>query len=117
MDFLASFFAQQGVQLVMAGASGGIARALFLKVKLVDAMGSIVLGAILGFYVSPQFESFVAPALSGFSTDPARLPAFTAFATGVGGIGIVGFIYDWLNSRGKQLKIDAGVESPKGDSK
>lgn len=118
MEPIAAFVSVPGVQLVIGGGMGGIARWLFLQTSWRQGLIAIILGAILGYYVSPQFEPLMAGALAGFAADPEKLPAFAAFATGVGGIGIIGFIIDWVNYRRKQLSSGPSVETktPKGDT-
>lgn len=109
MDYLAYFFAAPAVQLATGGAFGGLARWLFLRVNVWDGLSAVLLGAILGFYVSPQIAPWAMDTLAGlnFKVDMEKLPAFVAFATGVGGVGLVGLGIDWFNLRIKHLKGDA----------
>lgn len=118
LDLLTAIFSAQGVQLVIGGAMGGVARWFFLRVKIWDGLSAVVLGAILGYYASPILEPMMAGALSGFATDPAKLPAFAAFATGVLGIALVGFAIDWFQAKAKQLTKEGSVDpipKPSGD--
>lgn len=115
MNLLLMILGSPGTSLVVAGGMGGIARWLFVilvdrKMAVPQGVGTVLLGAILGYYVSPNFEGLVAPILSGFSTDPARLPVFAAFSTGVGGVGVVGFIIDWWANRRKKLTQEPSVD-------
>ena len=101
MDFLAT----PSVQIAIAGAMGGLARWLFLRTNPWDGASAVLLGAILGFYVSPQLAPWAMDTLAGFNVkvDMEKLPAFVAFATGVGGVGLVGLGIDWFNLRLKHL--------------
>lgn len=115
MDFLTMIAQQPGTPLIVAGALGGVARWLFVilidkKMAISQGLGTIVLGAILGYYVSPNFEGLTNLMFSSFTADPSRLPSFSAFATGVGGVGVVGFIIDWWTNRIKKPNPEPGVD-------
>lgn len=116
MDFLAvlgAIFGNLGVQLFLAGAAGGICRAVALKVRLWDAGSTILVGGFLGLFVSPVFVGAMTGFLTEwlhFAVDPDRLPAFTAFSVGVGGVAIIGFAIDWWRDWLKKLDRGSGVD-------
>lgn len=117
MEFIevpTAILAVHGVQITIGGAMGGVARWLFLQVKLWDGLSAVVLGAILGFYVSPLAAPGIGKLLSGFTTDAEKLPTFAAFATGVAGIGVVGFILDWVGEFRRKHKEAAIDPKPTG---
>lgn len=121
MDLLTALVTYAGFQLTVGGAMGGVARWILLQPKeWSDRIGTVVLGAILGFYVSPQLEpSFHSWLTDGvffgvhFVIDDEKLPGFTAFATGVGGIALLGFGLDWFTLlRKRKTESDNDVAAP-----
>ena len=119
MDWLLAFFALPGTATAIAGGFGGVARWLFVILvdgKLGPKQGPafVLLGAILGHYVSDIGTPVARWALSGFDVDPAKLPVFAAFAIGVGGVGLVALGLDWFAQRRKKLDDELGV-APSAD--
>ena len=117
LDAFGAFFGNAGVQLVIGGAMGGVARWILLQPKnWSDRVGAVVLGAILGYYVSPVFEPSLLDAMTsgkffGFKllVDVDKLPGFTATALGFGGIGLLGFALDWITGRLNRFKQQTDV--------
>lgn len=72
--------------LAVAGALGGVVRWLTFKERWQDGLISIVVGAICAVYVTPWTVSLLNVPASEQATNLA------AFVTGVGGIGVVGFL-------------------------
>lgn len=92
------------MQLALGGALGGVARWILLQPKSwTDRLGTVALGAILGVYASPQIEPSLQSAMASgvffglkILPDVDKLPGFTAFATGVLGITLLGVGFDWV---------------------
>lgn len=124
-DALIAFIAAPPVQLLIGGGAGGVARWILLQPKAwSDRIGMVVLGIILGFYVSPELEPTLLSAMTSgvlfgvhLTIDEDKLPGFSAFATGVLGIALLGFGVDWFNSFRKQREEAETIDplSPKPD--
>ena len=119
MDVLASILLSQPVQLAVAGGMGGAARWIFIiqmdkKIATGQGLLLIVLGIILGTQASPLFQGAAKQALAGFVIDDAKVHSFTAFLTGVLGIGVIGFFIDWWDRRNrpKEEPVDPAPKNP-----
>lgn len=118
LDAVSSFFAISAISLIVGGAMGGVARWILLQPKAwSDRLGMVVLGGILGFYVSPQLEPTISWLMTSglifgvhFAVDVDKLPGFSAFATGVGGIALLGFAVDWVSGFRKQRSEEGSID-------
>lgn len=115
MDLLTAILTAPGTSLVIAGGLGGVARWLYVilldkKMAMTQGIATTVLGAILGYYLSPNFVGIASSALAAFSQDPGKLPTFTAFSTGVAGVGVVGLGLDWMSTLRKKLIPETPVD-------
>lgn len=115
MDWLAILTAP-GVQISVAGGFGGISRWLFIiimdrKMGFQQGMATILLGGILGFFVSPHMGNALAslPFMDGLATDSDKLPTFNAFALGILGVAVIGYAIDWANKRKEKLDGEPAV--------
>lgn len=122
MDWTSIF--TPSMQLVLGGAAGGVARWIFVQPKAwSDRLGMVVLGAIFGFYVSPQFAPTILDVMTGglifgihFAVDTDKFPGFAAFATGGGAIFLIGLAVDWATNFRRQRSQDGAVDPlPKPD--
>ena len=82
----------------LAGALGGIVRWITLRDSWKEGVPALVLGAICAVYIGPLIEPFLDAPISGVAPD-ADTTALAAFVTGLGGIGIAGFLLDVLATR------------------
>lgn len=124
MENLLALLTSPGLQLVVAGALGGIARWLIViiadsKLAPRQAAAMTALGGIVGFYASPPFEPALGGVLErlGFITDPEKLPAFSAFATGSVAIGVMGLIVDnWFNRKKPSQELPVAPLPPHNEA-
>jgi hypothetical protein len=125
MELIALVWGAEGTPRAVAGAMGGVTRWLYVilvdkKMAISQGVSTVILGAILGYYASPNFVG-AAEAMLDFghlSTNPDRMPTFTAFLTGVTGIGVVGLVIDLLGAWRKKLIPEPPVDlssKPSGD--
>ena len=82
----------------LAGALGGMVRWVTLRDSWKEGVPALLVGAVCAVYVAPFIEPIIGPAMSATAPD-ADVGALTAFLTGLGGIGIAGFILDLISSR------------------
>lgn len=117
MDLLTALLASPTLHLALAGASGGAGRwfyAIIMDKKMLpkQAAATVGLGVILGVFVSPLVVGFASGQLLGwgFQPDPDKMPSFTAFAMGLGGVGLLGAAIDFLKAKLKQPTNALGIE-------
>lgn len=80
-------------QAALAGAAGGFVRALTLREKLQEGVASLIVGAFCAIYAAPLTLGVIGPVLRSL-IKPDALDGFCAFATGVCGMAVVGFLLD-----------------------
>lgn len=109
MDILLAFWVTD-VPLIVAGMFGGALRWAFLRPKVWDGVLNVVVGGILAYYASPFTVPFLAPILSGFTSDIPNIQRLSGLIVGIIGIGLIGFFLDVFKTRSKQLNGDQVVE-------
>lgn len=82
----------------LAGAAGGIVRWVTLRDNWKEGLTALLVGAVCAVYIAPFIEPILAPTLNSVAPD-ADVTALSAFITGLGGIGIAGFLLDLITSR------------------
>lgn len=82
----------------LAGALGGLVRWITLRDSWKEGIPALALGAICAVYIGPVVEPFLEAPISGMAPE-ADITALAAFLTGIGGIGVAGFIMDVIASR------------------
>ena len=82
----------------LAGALGGVVRWITLRDSWKEGVPALAVGAICAVYIGPLVEPFLDAPISGLAPD-ADTTALAAFLTGLGGIGIAGFLMDMVASR------------------
>lgn len=93
---------------LIAGALGGLVRWITLREHWRDGAISIVVGALCSLYLAPLGEPFIALLLRWLGLAPVldlapdQQAGFAGFVVGVGGIGIVGFILDFIKAKRRQ---------------
>jgi len=92
-----------GGQAALAGAAGGFVRALTLRETFKEGSASLFVGALCAMYAAPLTLGAIGPVLSHL-IKPDALDGFCAFATGIGGMAVVGFVLDLWKSYRKQIK-------------
>jgi hypothetical protein len=109
MDFLVAFLVKDG-PLILGGMFGGALRWAFLKAKFWDGLSNMLVGAILGYYVSPYAVPLMAPGLSGLTSDLANVERLSALIIGIVGIGFIGLIIDVFKNLPSQPKQGPRVD-------
>lgn len=85
------WIANDSSRALLAGVLGGVVRWLSLREHWKDGIVSIVVGGICAVYISPLIVPWLAPAAGAPSI---QMMSLAAFITGIGGIGVVGFVID-----------------------
>lgn len=121
MDWLILILAHPGVHLSLSGAFGGIARWLMIiildkKMAIRQGIATVLLGGILGFFVTPQAGPAISEAFElvfRSPPDPEKAPIFNAFLLGVLGVLVIGFAIDTVTSwTQRKLAGDQSVPTP-----
>ncbi len=94
MDWLA-LFAGVDTQVTVAGMFGGLLRWIFFKAKGWDGIGNMIVGAILGYYVSPYAVQPLGSVLGGLTDEVQNVQRLSALILGILGVGVIGFLIDW----------------------
>lgn len=84
---------------LIAGALGGLVRWVTLREHWRNGAISIVVGALCSLYLAPIAEPFFAPVLRGLELGADQQAGFSGFIVGIGGIGIVGFVLDFVKAQ------------------
>lgn len=84
------------VQIIAAGAAGGLVRWFRLKETTADGLRSVCIGAVTSYYLAEALVPIVEPVLNGMISDPVSRASFVGFMIGFSGTAIVGFIRDML---------------------
>lgn len=82
----------------IAGAAGGLVRWITLRDSWLEGAASIVVGALCAVYLGPFIEPVIYAPFSAVAPE-GDVHALAAFVTGLGGIGIAGFVIDLITSR------------------
>ncbi len=90
-----------GGQAALAGAAGGFVRALTLRENFKEGFASLFVGALCAMYAAPLTLGVIGPALHAL-IKPDALDGFCAFATGIGGMAVVGLVLDFWKSYREQ---------------
>jgi hypothetical protein len=80
----------------IAGALGGMIRWMTLRERWKDGLISIGGGAVCANYLRSFIQPIFEPLLGKIFTDEASMIGITAFLVGVAGIGLTGFIIDFV---------------------
>jgi hypothetical protein len=99
MDWL-TLMTSTGAQITVAGGFGGIARWLIViildrKMAVPQGLATIVLGAIMGFFVSPYISTQWLLNLINVQAEAEKIPVLNAFILGLIVVGGAAFIIDW----------------------
>jgi uncharacterized membrane protein YjjP (DUF1212 family) len=78
------------VPAAVAGAAGGLVRALTLKTGVIDTAIAVVVGALCSVYIGPAAN----PLIEKMGFDPTQSEHLAGFAIGLGGIAVTGLIVD-----------------------
>ena len=81
-------------QLALAGAFGGLVKAITLRERPIEGLGSLIVGVACSIYASPISLVVFEPALGRLVTKPGALDTFAGFSAGIAGMAIVGFILE-----------------------
>lgn len=81
-------------QAPVAGALGGVVRALTLRLPMIEGASSVAIGAICAIYLSPLAMPVVESALGPVMVDDASRVGFAGFVIGLGGIAVSGLVLD-----------------------
>lgn len=95
--FLAWLASEPG-KAALAGAAGGLVRWITLRDSWREGVPALVVGAACAVYVAPFLEPLLSTPLGAVAPD-GDVTALAAFVTGLGGIGITGFLIDLITSR------------------
>ena len=82
-------------KLAIAGALGGMVRWVTLRDNWREGVPTLIVGAIAAVYLGPLVEPVIAPPVEGVAPDVNTM-RLAAFLTGVGGVGIVGIVLDFV---------------------
>lgn len=91
----------------LAGALGGLVRWITLRDSWKEGVPALILGGVAAVYLGPIVEPVLAQPVDGVAPK-ADTSALAAFITGLGGVGISGFVLDLV-----RLKAPGG----RGDEK
>lgn len=90
-------------QAPLAGALGGVVRALTLRLPIVEALSSIVVGSICAVYLGPLAEPLISKLFGTLVVDDTSRVGLAGFVIGLGGIAASGVVMDlWKGLRAKQ---------------
>lgn len=93
-DWLASDLGKAAV----AGALGGLVRWITLRDNWKEGSAAIFTGCVCAVFLSPAAEPILVPALSLATTEQAARD-LVPFVIGLGGVGIAGFLIDFVAAR------------------
>jgi hypothetical protein len=91
-------------KLIMAGAMGGVVKWLTLREDWRDGLISIVLGAVMAYYVNPLALPILEPTLGRIVVDHEAFLSLSGFIVGIGGITLSGMLIDIV--RGMRRKAN-----------
>lgn len=81
-------------QAPVAGALGGVVRALTLRLPALETVSSIVIGSICAVYLSPLALPLIESTLGKIVVDDASRIGLSGFVIGLGGIAVSGLVLD-----------------------
>lgn len=111
MSLLDWWTQNEKVQLVLAGALGGIVRWATLRDHWTDGLISVIVGAICAVYISPLALPELIPFLGNVGVSSDSVGGLSGFLIGIGGVSVSGLIMDAWRARRKMLE----KEATKGD--
>lgn len=93
-----SWLASEPAMLAIAGAAGGVVRWITLRNNWKEGLPALIVGAVCAVYLAPFIEPLIATPLNAVAPD-ADVTSLAAFITGLGGIGMAGFMIDLISAR------------------
>jgi hypothetical protein len=92
-------------QAPVAGALGGVVRALTLRLPAIEAASGVVVGGICAIYLGPLALPVIEKTLGAVVVEEASRVGLSGFIIGLGGIAVSGFVLDlWKRLRHDQKK-------------
>lgn len=105
-------FDQVPWQAPVAGALGGIVRALTLRLPLLETLSAVCVGAICAIYLSPLAVPLFSKLIGALVVDDASRVGFSGFVIGTGGTASAGLVMDlWKGLRTRQKQQNKKDES------
>jgi len=89
-----TWLTEPGGQLAVAGAFGGLVKSITMRERLIEGVGSLIVGTACSVYASPIALIIFEPALGRLVTKPGALDQFAGFTAGIAGMAIVAFILE-----------------------
>jgi hypothetical protein len=95
------------LQLLIAGALGGVVRWMTLRDHWSDGLISMIVGALSAMYLAPLAVPSLVPLLGNINVAPENVGPLSGFLIGIGGITASGFFIDAWRLRRRMLKDQA----------
>lgn len=95
-------------QIAISGALGGLVKSITLRERWFEGLGSLIVGCFCALYISPLAIPVIEPVIGSIMSQKGQVSTFAGFVTGIGGMALVGLIFDIIAARRRSLQESRG---------